>query len=238
MRGRDIKRYSYNWCNLYVVLAYYGSHKILEVEHPAIYRHLFSYKKQLEVRGQCRYTSSGKPNKNPTAGYPGQHHWLELDNNPTLEKLEDFSKPKVMWAETMRIRRENTERFPRFSYTTKPFFSDKTCFIAVGEDLKYILAFLNSTFGRYQFSQTVSMMDNGGYLMQKIYVEQIRVSKLTKAKQIKLISLVDCLLDTTREQLHEAIEDQIDTMVFEAFEIDETEQRYLKEILSRPLDGR
>ncbi len=80
LRGRDIKRYSYEFADKYVILAEFGSHKYLEEKYPAIYNHLLSYKTKLEQRGQCRYMANGKPN--PKGEYPGQHHWLELDNNP------------------------------------------------------------------------------------------------------------------------------------------------------------
>ncbi|SHF25512.1 hypothetical protein SAMN05444408_1121, partial [Chryseobacterium takakiae] len=95
LRGRDIKKYGYDFADTYVILAYYGSYKILEQNYPAIYKHLLTYEKQLKNRGQCRYTSSGKLNSNED--FPGQHHWLELDNNLTLQKLEDFYKQKIMY---------------------------------------------------------------------------------------------------------------------------------------------
>ena len=46
------------------------------------------------ARGQCKYTSSGKQNKN--ADYPGQHHWLELDNNPGRKYLDEFDNQIIV----------------------------------------------------------------------------------------------------------------------------------------------
>jgi hypothetical protein len=152
--------------------------------------------------------------------------------------MEDFYKQKIVWAETMRIHRENTERFPRFSYIPDPFFTDKTCFIAVGTDLKCLLAILNSTIGRYQFSQTVSMMDNGGYLMQKIYVEQIRMCKMDVKMKKQLNNLVDSLLEISDDMIADNYENQIDTIVFKSFGISDDEQQYLEGIVSAPLERR
>src|SRR5690606_26345209 len=113
-------------------------------KYPAVKQHLLSFgKRRLEQSG-------AKGSRKKT-----NNKWFETQDS--INYWEDFSKQKILWAETMRIRKENTERFPRFSYTTKPFYTDKTCFIAVGKDLKYLLAYLNSTVGRYQCSQTVSM---------------------------------------------------------------------------------
>ncbi|WP_409529484.1 hypothetical protein [Sphingobacterium sp.] len=162
------------------------------------------------------------------------NRWFETQDS--ISYWEDFFQQKILWAETMRIRKENSERFPRFSYTTKPFYTDKTCFIAVGEDLKYVLAFLNSTVGRYQLSQTVSMMDNGGYLMQKIYIEQIKISTLDQKQKIQLIKLVDSLLDISDDELAEGFENQIDTIIFNSFGIEPHEQKYLNNMLAEPLE--
>ncbi|MBQ9242195.1 MAG: hypothetical protein IJ165_03045, partial [Proteobacteria bacterium] len=95
LRGRDIKRYKAEWAGLYVILAKFGSHKYLEADYPAIFAHLKQYEDKLKSRGQVRYTSSGRVREN--GEYPGQHHWLELDNNPSDEYLDDFNKQKVMW---------------------------------------------------------------------------------------------------------------------------------------------
>jgi hypothetical protein len=148
---------------------------------------------------------------------------------------DDFSKPKIMWAETMRIRRENNERFPRFSYSLEPIFTDKTCFMAIGDDLKLVLAFLNSMVGRYQFSQTVAMMDNGGYLMQKIYVEQVRIGKVGAKTKARLLALVEKLIGAKTIIANEEVENEIDGLVFDVFEISPAEQLFLKEALTSQL---
>jgi hypothetical protein len=136
----------------------------------------------------------------------------------------------------MRIQRENSQRFPRFSYFPESIFTDKTCFIAVGDDLKWVLAFLNSTVGRYQLSHTVSMMDNGGYLMQKIYIEQIRIAKVNTKMKAQLISLVEKLLNVRCITANEEMENEIDAIVFDAFGISPSEQSFLREALTAPLE--
>jgi hypothetical protein len=88
LRGRDIKKYRYDYKDLYVILAYFGSYKILPIKYPTVFTYLSQFKSALEARGQCRYTSSGKVNINHD--YLGQHHWLELDNNPSLLKFGGF----------------------------------------------------------------------------------------------------------------------------------------------------
>ena len=224
LRGRDIKRYGYDFADLWLITTF-PSLKIDIEQFPAIKAHLLSFGydrlKQTGERGARKKTN---------------HQWFETQDS--INYWEDFYKQKIVWAETMRIRRENTERFPRFSYIAEQFFTDKTCFMAVGFDIKCLLAILNSTIGRYQFSQTVSMMDNGGYLMQKIYVEQIKICKLDNQVKKQIIALVDSLLKSPDERITENFECQIDAIIFNYFGILDDEQQYLKEMLSEPLGKR
>ena len=98
LRGRDIKKGSYEWAGLYCILAYYGFHNDIKA-YPAVFDYLKQFEVPLKKRGQVRYTSSGKPKIG--AKYPGQHHWLELDNNPRKEYMDDFSKQKIVFPAIM-----------------------------------------------------------------------------------------------------------------------------------------
>ena len=152
---------------------------------------------------------------------------------------EDFNRPKIVWAETMRIKRENKDRFPRFSYIDKPIYTDKTCFMAVGEELYVILAMLNSMIGRYQLSQTVAMMDNGGYLMQKIYIEAVRIPTVTSVIADKIKDDVIRLLDSKLSlRQYEILEQEIDKLVFTSFGLTPNEQKYVNWIIAQELGKR
>ena len=89
LRGRDIQRYGYKWAGLWLILAKYESHKYIESRYSAIYNHLKQYEMELKNRGQCRYSRNSKSSSKE---YPGQHHWLELDNNPKNHYLFLFEK--------------------------------------------------------------------------------------------------------------------------------------------------
>ncbi|HFD87355.1 MAG TPA: class I SAM-dependent DNA methyltransferase, partial [Gammaproteobacteria bacterium] len=84
LRGRDIKRYRMDFSDLWMIVVKFGAYKTLPDQYPEIYKHLQQYEDKLKTRGQCRYTSSGKQSE---GDYPGQHHWLELDNNPKDDYL-------------------------------------------------------------------------------------------------------------------------------------------------------
>ena len=162
--------------------------------------------------------------------------WFETQDS--ISYWEDFSRQKIMWAETMRIRKDNKERFPRFSFTSEKIVTDKTCFIAVGTDLKYLIGCLNSKISRYQLSQLVSMMDNGGYLMQKIYIEQVKIPPASENLKKKISDLVDSLISSTKSDERTRIEDEIDEVIFRAYSISDREIKYLDMLLSKPLKSR
>ena len=163
LRGRDIKKYSYEFADLWLINTHNGIRekgiKPIDVnDYPAIKRHLDNYYNELEKRqdkGETPY------------------------NLRNCAYTEDFSKQKILWAETMRIHKSDITNFPRFGFATADFFTDKTCFFATGSHLHYILAYLNSSIGRYLCKRYVSILDNGGYLMQKIYLESIPIVKPT-----------------------------------------------------------
>jgi hypothetical protein len=86
LRGRDVKRWQVEWAGLYLIVFPFGFHEKLK-NYPAILRHLSQYEDDLRKRGQCTSSRNGKGE--------GQHHWLELDNNPKESFLAEFEQPKI-----------------------------------------------------------------------------------------------------------------------------------------------
>ena len=134
LRGRDIRRWRAQWAGKWLILAKFGSHSSLASDYPAVYQHLLQHEQRLRNRGQVRYTRSR--GKGRSRAYPGQHHWLELDNNPTDEFLELFDKPKLFWA-TMSPE-------GRFAYSDSAEFCNQKGYVLTGPSLKYLAAILNS----------------------------------------------------------------------------------------------
>lgn len=94
IRGKDIKRWIHQFRDLYVIVVCEGFHTELK-EYPAILRHLSKFENKLKARGQCKTSRSG-------AG-AGQHHWLELDNNPSESYIASFAKPKIIFSDIGKV---------------------------------------------------------------------------------------------------------------------------------------
>jgi hypothetical protein len=214
LRGRDIKRYGYEWAGLYVITAYFGIHKILQADYPAVFEHLLQYREALENRGQCRYTSSGKPNTN--APYPGQHHWLELDNNPRREYLDDFSKQKIVWGEI--------SDKPKFAYDDGQYFQEATTFLMTGSNPKYLLVFLNSQLSMYFFSKIGTTTGVGTVRWKKFKLEEFPIPPLTPERFALLVPLIDALLLNYSSEL----ERKMNQAVYSIFNFTETEIAYIE----------
>lgn len=89
-------------------------------------------------------------------------------------------KQKIVWAETMRMTKSNVNNFPRFSVVDNGIFTDKTAFIGRGKQLDKMCTVLNSEFAIFWFINNVAVLDNGGFCMSKIYIENIPIPNLSK----------------------------------------------------------
>jgi len=143
--------------------------------------------------------------------------WIKINRN-CRNLTDDFSKQKIIWAETMRIHKGDTDNFPRFGFEENgEFVTDKTCFFATGKQIKFIVGVLNSIVGRYLLSQYVSILDDGGYLMQKTYLEKIPIAPYS----LKIEKLV--------EQKHNGKnEKEINDLVYQLYALNDDEILFIE----------
>ncbi|MEM3499890.1 MAG: TaqI-like C-terminal specificity domain-containing protein [Candidatus Bilamarchaeaceae archaeon] len=215
LRGRDIKRYCYEWAGLWVIVTKYGFYKYAHL-YPTIVNHLKQFEKKLRDRGQCRYTRTGK-NKN--IDYEGQHHWIELDNNPKDFYLAEFEKEKVVYSEIVRK--------PQFYFDADKFYVEATGFLMTGENMKYICGLLNSEPITYFFKQWYAGGGLGeeGYRYKKAFLENIPIPPITHSNQLivkQIEALVDKILASKKEN-HQTDtsewERQIDHLVYQLYDL-------------------
>lgn len=174
LRGRDIKRYSYTWANLYLIATFPSRHYNID-DYPAVKEYLLSFgKERLEQTGK-EYIVNGERIK---ARKKTNNKWFETQDS--ISYWEDFLKQKIVWAETMRMTKSNVNNFPRFAVVDNGIFTDKTAFIGRGKQLDKMCTVLNSEFAIFWFINNVAVLDNGGFCMSKIYIENIPIPNLSK----------------------------------------------------------
>ena len=124
LRGRDIKRYSYNWAGLWLINTHNGvKGKMPRIDinyYPAVKQHLDQYWNAISTRADKGDTPYNLRN---------------------CAYLEDFSQPKIIW------KRIGSKL--RFSYDNNGTLGlDSTCF-ATGHNVQYLCCLLNSKMGKY-----------------------------------------------------------------------------------------
>ena len=225
LRGRDIQLYHAQSGGLWLIVVKFGSYKTLPRKYHAVYEHLMQYEEKLKARGQCRYSRSGADN--PRADYVGQHHWLELDNNPTDEYLEIFSKEKIVWKRIGSIL--------RFAYSRTPLFClDSTC-IATGEKMQFLTAVLNSRLSHYQLFGTAPKTGTGDLIVSVQALEPFLVPPITKTNQHLVTQIeekVDKILDaknTDPDADVSELEKEIDQIVYLLYDLTDEEIAIVEE---------
>jgi hypothetical protein len=127
LRGRDVKRWQVEWGGLYLITFPFGFHEKLK-NYPAILRHLSQYEEALRKRGQCTSSRNGKGE--------GQHHWLELDNNPKESYLAEFEQPKIILGRFMDK--------PTYAFDEKGFYANDALYVVAGVN-RFVVGVLNSS---------------------------------------------------------------------------------------------
>ncbi|MBR4327510.1 MAG: class I SAM-dependent DNA methyltransferase [Bacteroidales bacterium] len=160
LRGRDIKRYCYEWAGLWLICTFPSRHYDIE-EYPTVKNYLLSYgKERLEQTGQT-YKINGETIK---ARKKTSNKWFEVQDS--IAYWEDFDKPKIVWG--------NLNLKGAYSYAPKGMFVNAPSpFIAT--DNVALLHILNSKIADY-YIQSLGVTRNGGYFEYKpMFVAQLPV---------------------------------------------------------------
>ena len=156
LRGRDIKRYGYDWANLWLINTHNGIKGVkprIDInEYPAVKAHLDQYWDKISKRADKGDTPYNLRN---------------------CAYLDDFFKPKIVWARLMRISKSEIDSFPRFSKADAGYFVvDSLCFFT-GKGIDKLCTFLNSSLATYYYLKNIAILDNGGMQMRQQYIEEI-----------------------------------------------------------------
>lgn len=160
LRGRDIKRYCYEWAELYIIATFPSRQYDID-NYPTLKEFLLSFGiERLEQTGK-EYIIDGEIVK---ARKKTNNKWFETQDS--ISYWDEFSKPKIVWGNL------NT----RGSYAMAPenmFINAPACMIVPGS--QYLLTMLNSKVADY-YIRNLGVVRNGGFFEYKpMFVEQIPV---------------------------------------------------------------
>lgn len=211
LRGRDIKRYGYNWANLWLINTHNGIRGKLErihiEEYPAVKAHLDQYWDKISKRADKGETPYNLRN---------------------CAYLEDFSKPKIVYMEIQTDNPTEGYPFPCFSFDERNSIALNTAYIMCSDsvDVRYILGVLNSSVGRMIAKFYVTQLQERQFRMLAQYLANFPISQATPSVQNKIIECVqECLSHET-----ENVKDIINKMVYEIYHFDESEVTYIERV--------
>ena len=167
LRGRDIKRYGYNWANLWLINTHNGIHGKLERVHiedyPAIKAHLDQYWDRISKRADKGDTPYNLRN---------------------CAYLEDFSKPKLFYADI-------TQQL-NFCFCRDIMFCNNTTYFIASKNenvLRHLQIYLNSPLIDWYYRTLSVQLGEKAVRMFSIYVLEIPIPPISQENIYKAYKL-------------------------------------------------
>lgn len=216
LRGRDIKRYSYEWAGLWVINTHNGYKnqngekvEVINIEYyPSLKKHFDEFYPQLEKR-----TDKG----------------LTPYNLRNCAYLDEFEKEKIVWNPV------SGEYL--FSYIKEHIFFNNSLFMMTLDvfSLKYILAFMNSNCYKWLITLKTNLIQTGSYAYgAKDKIERLPIPKINSKNEKlanKLISLVDEILKAKEQNKNantQELENKINSLVYKLYNLTEDEIKIIE----------
>ncbi|MCQ2680244.1 class I SAM-dependent DNA methyltransferase [Helicobacter pylori] len=221
LRGKDIKRYSYEWAHLWVINTHNGytsnlKSKISPIDiekYPATKAHLDAHYDTIATRcdqGDTPY------------------------NLRNCAYLEDFEKEKIVYGEIVQE--------PRFYLDNGEcelgyFYAEATSFILTGEHLRYLLGMLHSKLITFAFKTFYAGggLGESGYRYKKAFIERLPIPQITEKNQ----ELADKITDGAKQILAlkgkdpkantQGLEKEIDALVYQLYNLTDEEIKIIED---------
>lgn len=209
LRGRDIKRYGYNWAGLYLIATFPSRHYDIE-QYPAVKEYLLSFGiERLEQTGK-EHNVNGEKIK---ARKKTSNKWFETQDS--ISYWEDFSKPKMLWKRVGSIL--------RFCYNDNETLGlDSTCF-ATGKNIEFICCVLNSPMGHYLLKDAPKT-GTGDLLVSVQAIEPIQIPQVGLETNSEFKKLLESLIKTDSP----SNEKEISRKVLKLYHLSLDEQSYIE----------
>ncbi|MGN8437514.1 DUF7149 domain-containing protein [Helicobacter pylori] len=220
LRGKDIKRYSYEWADLWVINTHNGytsafKSKIppIDIEkYPAIKAHLDSHWDKISKRDDQGNTPYNLRN---------------------CAYLEDFEKEKIVYGEIVQE--------PRFYLDNGEcelgvFYAEATSFILTGEHLRYLLGMLHSKLITFAFKTFYAGggLGESGYRYKKAFIERLPIPQITPKNQElahKITDYAERILKSKAKDPKantQGLEKEIDALVYQLYNLTDEEIKIIE----------
>ncbi|WQW83653.1 class I SAM-dependent DNA methyltransferase [Helicobacter pylori] len=218
LRGKDIKRYSYEWAHLWVITTF-PSLKLDIDDYPSLKTYLSQFRPRIDQSGEkgCRKKTSNQ--------------WFETQD--TIAYHGDFEKEKIVYSEIVQE--------PRFYLDNGEcelggFYAEATSFILTGEHLRYLLGMLHSKLITFAFKTFYAGggLGESGYRYKKAFIERLPIPQITEKNQ----ELADKITDGAKQILAlkekdpkantQELEKEIDALVYQLYHLTDEEIKIIE----------
>ena len=185
LRGRDIKRYRYDWAGLWLIATFPSRNYNIE-DYPAVRNYLFSFgKERLEQTGKAYFINGEKVK----ARKKTNNKWFETQDN--ISYWEDFYKPKIFYADI-------TQKL-NFCLCKEVMFCNNTTYFITAKDeqvLDHLYTYLNLPIYDWYYRTLSVQLGEKAVRMFSIYVLNIPIPPLgTKPDIEKVFHLTKSEMD-------------------------------------------
>ena len=168
LRGRDIKRYGYEWAELWLIATFPSRHYNID-EYPAVKQYLLSFGiERLEQTGKTHIVNGEKVKSRKKT----HNKWFETQDS--ISYWEDFNKPKIIYPDIC--------TFLSFELDTSCFYLSNTAYFLITEKeehLKYFLRVLNSSVMDWYYRTLSVQLGEKAVRMFSIYVLNIPIPPIS-----------------------------------------------------------
>ena len=196
LRGRDIKRYGYDFADTYLLNVHNGIREkgippINIDDYPAVKAHLDQYWDKISVRDDRGKTPYNLRN---------------------CAYMDDFNKQKIIYP--------NMTKYLPFLFDDKNFFVNQKCFIITGQYIGFLTAFFNSSLFKYCFRDNFPELRGGTRELSKIFFETIPVIAIDAKIEINFLNAVK---DIQNNYTHSKAF-SLDEMIFKLYKLSREEE--------------
>ena len=206
LRGRDIKRYGYEWADLWLIATFPSRHYNID-EYPAVKQYLLSFGlERLEQTGKVHNVNEERIKSRKKTN----NKWFETQDS--ICYWEDFDKPKIIYP--------NMTKYLPFVFDNSMYLTNQKCFIVTGKYLAYLTAFFNSSLFKYCFRDSFPELQGGTRELNKDFFDKIPVYVVSDAQNLQYQDAVE---DIQQEYTKQKAQ-RIDSMLFDLYNLSSEER--------------
>jgi len=244
LRGRDIKRYGYEYADQYLIATFPSKGYQID-DYPSVKNHLLTFGrdiliengfawvannylrewcfKRLEQKGDDIYINDEKISfKNNTKSRKANaNKWFETQDS--ISYWEDFSKQKIVWGEI-----SDTTKF--CIDLSGEFVTEATTFLMTGQSLFFLLGYLNSKLSEYLFSKIGTTTGVGTIRWKKYTIEKLHAPKVSLQRKEKYDAIVKDIIEKQKKKSEfEKLLTTLNSLIYEDFQLTKEEIEFIED---------